>query len=47
MLDNELLKAIGVLTGGLGALIGSIAKLIEVLKQKEKQPSKRRPRRYR
>ncbi|EFR30873.1 hypothetical protein [Eremococcus coleocola] len=42
MIDKDLLNAIGVLAGGIGALIGAIAKLIEVLKQKEKATPRRR-----
>ncbi|HFI0683375.1 TPA: hypothetical protein ACGO1T_001836 [Streptococcus suis] len=46
MLDKEWLTAIGTLTAGMGALIASVARLIEVLKPKEKQPTKRPPRRF-
>lgn len=42
MIDKDLLNAIGVLAGGFGALIGAIAKLIEVLKQKERATPRRR-----
>lgn len=37
MLDKDLITAIGVLTGGIDALIGSIAKLFEALKLSQKK----------
>lgn len=43
-MDKELLTAIGVLTGGIGALLGSIAKLIEVLRPKKQLPKRQRRR---
>lgn len=39
---EEWLKAIGTFTGGLGALIASIAKLIEVIKKDDPQKSSKK-----
>ena len=47
MLDKDLITAIGVLTGGIGALIGSVAKLIEVIKSEPKEKRPPRPRKFR
>lgn len=41
MLDKETLNAIGVLLGGTGAFLGSIAQLIKVLRKEKKQPTNR------
>lgn len=47
MLDKELWTTLSVVAGGIGALLTGIANLVKALKPEEKkQPTKRRPRRF-
>lgn len=46
MLDKELWTTISVVLSGLGVFLTGIANLVKALSQEKKQPTKRRPRRF-